>query len=204
MTAIGAFLSGAIYFISAALFYPALILIVIFSALIVVSAGALLAEWLERVRLQKVPAEKLPGLILEGQEDRLLPHRVKGHIRRVRGVLENGNHDDVLIANLLAESRMASWKSTDMLKALVKLGPALGLIGTLIPMGKGLTALGQGDLTQMAGDLGLAFTTTVVGISVGMVAFSFFTIRHRWVQEDVKNLELATEVLMSRKLGAGE
>jgi len=78
---------------------------------------------------------------------------------------------------------------------IIRIGPGLGLIGTLIPMGTGLAALGQGDMTKLSSDLVIAFTTTVVGLALGMVAFFFFTIKKRWVEEDIKNIELATDLL---------
>jgi biopolymer transport protein ExbB/TolQ len=62
-------------------------------------------------------------------------------------------------------------------------------------MGTGLAALGQGDLTRLTGDLVIAFTTTVVGLALGIVSYFFFTVQRRWVEEDIKNMELAAEVL---------
>jgi biopolymer transport protein ExbB/TolQ len=63
-------------------------------------------------------------------------------------------------------------------------------------MGTGLAALGQGDMTRLTTDLVLAFTTTVVGLAIGTTAFVFYTVRRRWIEEDVKNMELATELAM--------
>jgi len=82
----------------------------------------------------------------------------------------------------------------------VRIGPGLGLIGTLIPMGTGLAALGQGDMTKLSSDLVIAFTTTVVGLTMGMVAYFFYTIKKRWVEEDIKNIEMATDLLSDHSL----
>ena len=79
----------------------------------------------------------------------------------------------------------------------MRTGPSLGLLGTLIPMGTGLASLGQGDLTKLSSDLVIAFTTTVVGMAVGTLAFCFYTIRRRWLEEDIKNMEMATELLLN-------
>ncbi|MGD9217403.1 MAG: MotA/TolQ/ExbB proton channel family protein, partial [Desulfobacteraceae bacterium] len=70
-------------------------------------------------------------------------------------------------------------------------------IGTLIPMGTGLAALGQGDMTKLSTDLVIAFTTTVTGLAIGTAAFFFYTVRRRWIEEDIKNMELATEMATS-------
>jgi len=62
-------------------------------------------------------------------------------------------------------------------------------------MGTGLAALGEGDLTRLSSDLVIAFTTTVVGLALGITAFFFHTIRRRWVEHDVRSMEFVTEVL---------
>lgn len=41
-----------------------------------------------------------------------------------------------------------------------QLGPILGLLGTLIPLGPGLAALGSGDIVTLAEALTVAFDTT--------------------------------------------
>ncbi len=65
-------------------------------------------------------------------------------------------------------------------------------------MGTGLAALGQGDMTKLSSDLVIAFTTTVVGLAIGMAAFFFYTIKRRWMEEDIKNIQLAAEILTVR------
>jgi biopolymer transport protein ExbB/TolQ len=111
--------------------------------------------------------------------------------------MQKNNSEEIAILNLLRESEHQLWKSLDRLKMLIRIGPGLGLIGTLIPMGTGLAALGQGDLSRLSGDLVIAFTTTVVGMALGLVSYFFFTIQRRWVEEDVKNMELVAEILMA-------
>ena len=66
-------------------------------------------------------------------------------------------------------------------------------------MGTGLAALGQGDMTKLSSDLVIAFTTTVVGLSVGITSFFFYMVKKRWIAEDIKNMELATEILANQK-----
>ena len=79
----------------------------------------------------------------------------------------------VAVENLLQDTTLKLWKSMDRLRILVRAAPSLGLIGTLIPMGTGLAALGQGDMTKLTTDLVIAFTTTVVGLAIGTAAFFF-------------------------------
>jgi biopolymer transport protein ExbB/TolQ len=195
MTEIGSFLSTIIYLISASLLYPVLVLLVVGFLWVVVAAGAFCAEWLERVRLTACPAEDLPATILGQTENGHLPHRVKTHIAKLRRLTTSRQPTDVQIENLVQDATIAIWKTMDRLRIMVRLGPSLGLMGTLIPMGTGLAALGQGDMARLSSDLVIAFTTTVVGLAIGMLAYVIYTVKRRWVEEDIKNIELATEML---------
>jgi biopolymer transport protein ExbB/TolQ len=103
------------------------------------------------------------------------------------------------VENLVQETVLAINKSMDRLRIVVRVAPGLGLIGTLIPMGTGLAALGQGDMSRLTSDLVIAFTTTVVGLALGLLAYCIWTITSRWAEEDIKNIELAAEVLMKAK-----
>ncbi|WP_246804102.1 MotA/TolQ/ExbB proton channel family protein [Desulfosarcina cetonica] len=125
------------------------------------------------------------------------------YVRDLRQVRRQDSDVDVSVENLLQETTLKLWKSMDRLRILVRAAPSLGLIGTLIPMGTGLAALGQGDMTRLTTDLVIAFTTTVVGLAIGTVAFFLYTIRRRWIEEDIKNMELATEMLMDDEKGSG-
>jgi biopolymer transport protein ExbB/TolQ len=55
-------------------------------------------------------------------------------------------------------------------------------------------------MTKLSTDLVIAFTTTVVGLAVGITAYFFYTIKRRWIEEDIKNIELATEILAGNSL----
>ncbi|MEH6472306.1 MAG: MotA/TolQ/ExbB proton channel family protein [Halopseudomonas sp.] len=61
-----------------------------------------------------------------------------------------------------------------------RLGPMLGLMGTLIPLGPGLAALGLGDFGQLTSAITIAFDTTVLGLLVGMTGFVISRLRRRW------------------------
>lgn len=92
---------------------------------------------------------------------------------------------------LLAEFEIACAKESELARMLVRLGPMLGLMGTLIPMGPALTALGSGDMQVMAQNLQIAFATTVIGIVVGGGGFIVVAIMQRWQAEEMVVLESA-------------
>ncbi len=192
----GALLKTIIYLISSSLLYPVLLLLVLLALFIVVYAGSFFAEWLGRIRLSPCDPTKLPAILKKGQPAPVVSHRVNGYVQDLHKMRGANQTDEVIVENLLQERSLSLWKSMDRLRILVRVAPALGLIGTLIPMGTGLAALGQGDMTRLTTDLVIAFTTTVVGLAIGTLAFFFYTIRRRWIEQDVKNMELATEVFM--------
>ena len=198
---IGALLKSLIYLIASSLLYPVLFLLVALVVYIVISSGSFFAEWLERLRIVKYSPERLPRLIREGNDQNFFPHRVNSYLEDLRLLLNKVSPpDEVEIENILQETSLKTRESLDRIKMIIRIGPSLGLIGTLIPMGTGLAALGQGDMTKLSSDLVIAFSTTVVGLAVGIVAYFFYTIKRRWVEEDIKNIELATEILASEIL----
>ena len=89
----------------------------------------------------------------------------------------------------LARYELNVQKRLDRTRLLVRAGPALGLMGTLIPLAPGLAALGEGEVTQLAENLRDAFGATVVGLLVGTVAFALTLARTRMYSEDLVDLE---------------
>lgn len=72
---------------------------------------------------------------------------------------------------------------------LARLGPMLGLMGTLIPLGPGLAALGRGDASSLAAAMTVAFDTTVLGLLVGILGFVLGRLRRRWYDDLLDRLE---------------
>ena len=74
---------------------------------------------------------------------------------------------------------------------LTRIGPMLGLMGTLIPLGPGLAALGEGDVRALASSVTVAFDSTVLGLWVGMLGFIVGRARRRWYERALRALECA-------------
>ena len=103
---------------------------------------------------------------------------------------------DIRIENTLQEYEIEVSRLLDKTRVLVRVGPMLGLMGTLIPMGAALMALSQGDLTQMSNCLIIAFGTTVAGLAIGVLAYVISVVRERWYAEDTKDMAYIAELLM--------
>jgi biopolymer transport protein ExbB/TolQ len=89
----------------------------------------------------------------------------------------------------LARYELSVQRRLDRTRLLVRAGPALGLMGTLIPLAPGLAALGEGNVATLAESLRDAFGATVVGLLVGTVAFGLTLSRTRMYSEDLVELE---------------
>jgi len=82
-------------------------------------------------------------------------------------------------------------------RLLVRIGPALGLMGTLIPLSPALEGLAQGNITALTDNLRIAFSITVLGLLVGALAFAISLVRERLYGQDYSDLEYVAAVLTS-------
>jgi biopolymer transport protein ExbB/TolQ len=104
------------------------------------------------------------------------------------------------IEHALADYELAVQRRLDHTRILVRAGPALGLMGTLIPLAPGLAALGHGDVATLATDLRTAFAATTIGLLVGTVAFALTLTRTRMYTEDLTALERAAVAMTAAEI----
>jgi biopolymer transport protein ExbB/TolQ len=95
----------------------------------------------------------------------------------------------------ISEFEIQADKELGKSKVLVKFGPILGLMGTLIPMGPALVGLSTGDISSMAYNMQVAFATTVLGLFTGAVGFILLQIHQRWIVSDLTNLDFISELI---------
>jgi len=72
---------------------------------------------------------------------------------------------------------------------ITRLAPMLGLMGTLIPLGPGLAALGDGDVKILSSAMSVAFDTTVLGLLCGLIGFVISRLRRRWYDKALTIME---------------
>ena len=94
-------------------------------------------------------------------------------------------------------------KRLDRVRLLVRAGPGLGLMGTLIPLSPALAALGNGNAQVLADELQTAFAITVVGVAIGLIAFTVALFHERFYSRDLADLEYLRE-LRSGEFSAGQ
>jgi biopolymer transport protein ExbB/TolQ len=129
--------------------------------------------------------------IIKGCTSRKFVHLFLNH-------LSNLPHDEqfpVRLERLIEACDAETAKELERTKAMVRLGPMLGLMGTLIPMGPALLALTEGDIETLASSLIYAFGTTVLGLLVAMIAYVVTTVRQYWYDRDLEDIRYMCEML---------
>jgi biopolymer transport protein ExbB/TolQ len=112
---------------------------------------------------------------------------------------EPGVHDRR--AKALADFDLSSLRKLERSRMLVRFGPALGLMGTLIPLSPALKGLAEGDVAQLSDNLRAAFSVTVLGLLIGAVAFSISLVRDRLYAQDLSDLEYVVAALDPEQTG---
>ena len=196
---IEALMKSTIYLISASALYPALFLLVCGFIIVVASLGSFTSEWAERKRISR--KNQTGPMLLCNIEYAGTTGIVIKELDKILNIPGSTWFD---VENLWKSFRMERWKKLDYLRILSRLGPAMGLVGTLIPMSTGLASLSQGDTARLSSDIVVAFSTTVVGLCYGVAAHVLYIIRARWLEEDLESLGLAVEARAAQVLDKRE
>jgi len=193
-------LGDALAQIATALRVPVLIAAIVVLLLCALELGRFCVEvWRRRVRARGVDLGELTArAIAEPQHASYYAHSAPGAVAattlvEVAGVATGDRQRATERA--LARYELAVQRRLDRTRLLVRAGPAIGLMGTLIPLAPGLAALGNGDVSSLAENLRDAFGATVVGLLVGTVAFALTLARTRMYTEDLAALEQGVEAL---------
>lgn len=192
--------------VAEALRYPVLILALLAILVVLVEVGALLAEIYRRRgrgidRLEFTIAQVKAYIAAGDTQSALASVKTLGFNKPMQEALESlimqrGLPDtEDRIAKRLAEYDYKSLKRLERTRILVRMGPALGLMGTLIPLSPALAALAEGDVQRLTDDLRVAFSVTVAGLLVGMIAFAVSLIRDRLYAQDFSDVEYVAAAL---------
>lgn len=195
----GEFLTGSLDVISQSLTIPVLIILLVIVIISIIALGGVIAEYTSR---RKVPVGTIRDLIYEinsaGSVEELknvisnakIPKSQKKVLTEIASSQSLGKTSREALARKLfefeEEKTLDKLKKTDII---TRIGPTLGLMGTLIPMGPGLAALGAGDINTLASSLTVAFNTTIVGIGSGALCYVIGKIRSGWYDRYLSDLD---------------
>lgn len=115
----------------------------------------------------------------------------------------SGERLDLQLEEILQRAERRRWRSLGRLRLAVRVGPSLGLMGTLIPMADALQGLATGNLPALAGNMVTAFAATVIGLSISVVAYLVAAARENWVRADTEALAFHAERLSRGVTAAG-
>jgi len=191
---IGQNLEAIIYEVATALLYPVLALEVIALAVITFEVGWFTVEayrrWRSRRALDVVALSAADASAGEPALRLLDILRTSPVAVRVRATLGDGSDlSRPMVLKALADGEIEASRRLERTRMLVRIGPILGLMGTLIPISPALVGLAQGDVDTLSNNLVIAFSTTVVGLLIGGLAYVVTTVRDRFYKQDVVDIE---------------
>lgn len=106
---------------------------------------------------------------------------------------------DLRLEEVLQAHERRRQRSVRYVRLAVRVGPALGLMGTLIPMADALQGLAEGNLPALASNMVTAFAATVIGLTISVIAYVIASLRDDWARQDVQTLAMHAEHLLSER-----
>ncbi|MGN0177291.1 MAG: MotA/TolQ/ExbB proton channel family protein [Methanobrevibacter sp.] len=202
----GEFLTGSLDVISQSLTIPVLVILLVIVIITIITLGGIIAEYTSR---KKVSVGTIRDLIYDINDSKSvdnlknvinnakIPKSQKRVLIELASSERLGNDSRDALARKLfefeEEKTLATLKKTDII---TRIGPTLGLMGTLIPMGPGLAALGAGDINTLATSLTVAFNTTIVGIGSGALCYFIGKIRSGWYDSYLSDLDALIDAVL--------
>ena len=190
-------ISDILYWISTGLLVPVIVALILLFLRSLLLIGSFFGQYLAirksaaqiRKALTGITSENIDNVTtnLPKKSDMLVVSFVKKMIKNKDNYAE--------VKRLLAEFEIAADKDLATCKMLSKLGPMLGLMGTLIPMGPALAGLASGDIESMARNMQVAFATTVTGLVAAAIGYVTQQVKQRWYLQDMTNLEYLSDIL---------
>ncbi|ACX52734.1 MotA/TolQ/ExbB proton channel [Ammonifex degensii KC4] len=210
------FLRELMHVFSYSLLAPTIAVLLFFIVFSVAELGSLVVECLRERHGRKIIVN-IADLLQQFRKERD-PEKIKNLVsqseltRRQKNALnELLAHHDLPVASLQALARQLLTKEelhyakiTGRTDTVARLGPMLGLMATLIPLGPGLIALSQGNIQKLAESLLTAFDATVIGLAAAAIAFVISQVRKRWYEDYLSTLETIMESLLEVLAGEGK
>ena len=127
-------ISNTLFWISNGLLVPVVVLLLLFFLRAIILAGGFFGEFYQRMNLQKQFTETLENITPENIDGLLQQLPSAGNSPLLRNLSKLSAHwdDAAYCEHLLANYEMEAEKELGRSRTFIKLGPMLGLMGTLI------------------------------------------------------------------------
>ena len=182
--------------IANSLLIPDIILLIVFFIRALVLLGSTYNQFMVRRRnnrrLSTVIKELQPSGISALRN--LLPKKHDALFTEYLADILDHPADEAYTDYLITHYETEVAKDVNLSRLLTKLGPVLGLIGTLISMSPALVGLSTGDISGMAYNMKVVFSATVVGLVISAVGLFTQQLKTRWYAKDVNNLEFVSRI----------
>lgn len=190
-------ISNILYWISTGLLVPVIVLLILFFIRAILLIGAFFGQYLSEKRISSNYFNKIRLLSPETLQEfsQSLPAAADSPVTACLKEIASAAGCESKIDLLLAEYEIEADRSIATSKVLTKMGPILGLMGTLIPMGPALVGLASGDIASMAYNMQVAFATTVVGLVISAIGFITQQARERWAVSNLTMLEYFADIV---------
>lgn len=200
------FLTGALDVISQSLNIPVIVILLVLVIVSIIMLGGFISEYTSR---KKISIDTLSDIIFDIHntdsfdslnniiDNTSLPKSQKRVlIKIINSETLDPNTRESLARKLVEHEEEKIDKTLEKSDIVVRIGPTLGLMGTLIPMGPGLAALGAGDINTLANALTVAFNTTIVGIGCGALSYVISKIRRGWYDQYLSDLDALSDAVL--------
>ena len=194
------YISDILYWISTGLLVPVIVLLIFFFGRALLLIGSFFGQYMAIRRTESLIIKELDGLNKDNVQtlSERLPKKNPSLVVSYMDRLLTAD-SSAMRQRLLSDFEIAADKDLSTSKTLSKMGPMLGLMGTLIPMGPALVGLSTGDIASMAYNMQVAFATTVVGLFAAAIGFITQQVKQRWYLQDMTNLEFVAELLNEKQ-----
>ena len=192
-------ISNMLFWLSNGMLIPDIIFLLFFFIKALLMIGGFYGTYIARTKINVKLNREIGKTGVEEFLDTLPEGNGKSKLLEYLRKIKSAPQDRALREKLLGDYEIAADKELGQSKLLVKIGPMLGLMGTLIPMGPALVGLATGDIGSMAYNMQVAFATTVVGIVIGAIGFITLQVKQRWVAADMNILEYVVESLNEKE-----
>jgi biopolymer transport protein ExbB/TolQ len=199
------YISSILHIVAQVLMIPVMVVLGLLILFALYSVGSLIVEIFTERRHFQVNSPVIVRAIHDARPDAVEAVILDGHLLKPQRealltVAQNMNlePDELFaLARMLIERVNDRYKRTLALSEQVtKIAPMMGLMCTLIPLGPGIVAMGQGNVTELSMSLLVAFDGTVAGLVAAVIAMVVTGFRKRWYARYLVVLEsLMTAIL---------
>ena len=197
-------ISDIMFWISTGLLVPVIVLLILLFFRSLLLVGSFFGQYVSIRKTDKLIREQMETLYVNNVDHfaEKLPEKSNSLVVMFMKRILAEQQNKAQVQRLLANFEIAADKDLAISKTLTKLGPILGLMGTLIPMGPALVGLSTGDIASMAYNMQVVFATTVVGLVVSAVGLVSLQFKQRWYAKDVNNLDYVARKLNEKNTEA--